>query len=134
MKYNTAVSSLMILLNEYEKLETISKKDYRTLLTLLNPIAPHITEELNKITNLGNPICESQWVKYDVNKLESNTFEMIVQVNGKVRGKMTVSTDTTNAQMEMLAKEIENVQKHIEGKEIVKVITIPKKMVNIVIK
>lgn len=134
MKYNTAVSSLMILLNEYEKLETISKRDYRTLLILLNPIAPHITEELNQIANLGSPICESEWVKYDSNKLENNTFEMVVQVNGKVRGKTLVSANASKEEMESLAKEIDNVKKSIEGKEIVKIITIPKKMVNIVIK
>ncbi len=78
---------------------------------LLNPIAPHITEELNQIVNLGKPICESEWVKYDSNKLENNTFEMVVQVNGKVRGKTMVSADTSNEEMEKIAKEIDNVKK-----------------------
>lgn len=134
MKYNTAVSSLMILLNEYEKQESISKKEYRTILILLNPIAPHITEELNEIANLGNPICESEWVSYDETKLENETYEMVVQVNGKLRGKASVQIDSSKEEMENIAKNIENVKKFIDGKEIIKIVVIPKKMVNIVIK
>ena len=134
MKYNTAISALMIMLNEYEKYDSITKDDYRVLLTLLNPTAPHITEELNEIYNLGKPLCESKWPDVDESKLVEDTFTMVVQVNGKVRGKIEVSSDTTKEQMEELAKEIDNVKVFIEGKEIVKVITIPKKLVNIVIK
>lgn len=134
MKYNTAVSSLMILLNELEKLDNITKKDYRTLLHLLNPFAPHITEELNEQYNLGNPLYCSSWPIYDNNKLVNDTYEMVVQVNGKLRGKIEVNKDTTNEEMEELAKTIDNVKMYIEGKEIVKVIVVPKKLVNIVIK
>jgi len=134
MKYNTAVSALMILLNEFEKLDSVSNKDYRTLLHLLNPIAPHITEELNEIYNLGSKFCESNWVEYDSSKLENNTFTMVVQVNGKVRGKIEVDSNTTEEQMKKLASEIDNVKVFTEGKEIVKIIVIPKKLVNIVVK
>ena len=134
IKYNTAVSALMILLNELEKLESVSKKDYRTILNLLNPIAPHITEELNEKYNLGSKFCESTWVTYDSNKLENDTYTMVVQVNGKVRGKMEVDTNTSKEQMENFAKEIDNVKLFIKNKEIVKVIIIPKKLVNIVVK
>ena len=74
MNYNTAVSALMILANAYDKLDTISRKDYRTLLVLLNPIAPHVTEELNEILNLGKPICESEWLTYDENKISDETY------------------------------------------------------------
>ena len=131
---NTAVSSLMILLNSLEELDSISRKDYRTLLTLLNPICPHITEELNEIYKLGDLIYKSEWPTYDSNKLEKNTFTMIVQVNGKVRGKIEVSSDTNEEEMKELASSIENVKVHLEGKEIAKVIVIPKKLVNIVVK
>ena len=134
MKYNTAVSSLMILLNELEKLDNITSKDYRTLLLLLNPIAPHITEELNEKYNLGEVLAVSKWPEYDDTKLEDETYEMVVQVNGKVRGKIVVSTNTTKEEMETLAKQIDNVVRYIENKEIVKIITVPKKLVNIVIK
>ncbi|MBE6138715.1 MAG: leucine--tRNA ligase [Firmicutes bacterium] len=134
MKYNTAVSALMILLNEYEKLESISYKDYRTLLHLLNPVAPHITEELNQQYKLGNALCEAAWPIYDENKLINETFTMVVQVNGKVRGKIEVSSDVSKEEMEKEALEIENVQKYLEGLEIVKVVTIPRKLVSIVAK
>ena len=134
MKYNTAVSALMILLNEYEKLESISNKDYRVLLHLLNPIAPHLTEELNEKYNLGKALCESSWPVYDQNKLVNETFTMVVQVNGKVRGKIEVSSDVSKEEMEKEALEIENVQKYLEGLEIVKVVTIPRKLVSIVAK
>ena len=134
IKYNTAVSALMILLNELEKLDTVSKKDYRVLLHLLNPIAPHITEELNEIYNLGNKFTESTWVEYDTNKLEDKTYTMVVQVNGKVRGKIEVDTNTTEEEMKKLSLEIENVKVFTDGKEIVKMIVVPKKLVNIVVK
>ena len=135
LKYNTAVSSLMIMLNEYEKYEQgITKDDYKVLLTLLNPIAPHITEELNEKYSLGKPLCETKWPEYDESKTVEDTYEMVVQVNGKVRGKIMASTSTSTEEMEELAKEIDNVKLFIEGKEIVKIITVPKRLVNIVIK
>lgn len=134
IKYNTAVSALMILLNELEKKAEISNKDYRTLLLILNPIAPHITEELNEKYELGDLLCKSAWPSYDTSKLVDDTYEMVVQVNGKVRGKIEVDIDITKEEMEKQALNIENVKNHIEGKEIVKVIIIPKKLVNIVVK
>ena len=134
IKYNTAVSALMILLNELEKLDTVSKKDYRTILHLLNPIAPHITEELNEIYNLGEKFCSSSWLEYDETKLENNTYTMVVQVNGKVRGKIEADTNTTEDEMKNLAMQIENVKVFTEGKDIVKMIVVPKKLVNIVVK
>ena len=134
MKYNTAVSSLMILLNKLEENDSVSRKDYRTLLQLLNPIAPHITEELNEKYDLGNKFCESTWIDYDSSKLENDTFTMVVQVNGKVRGKVDVNSCTTEEEMKSLATSIENVKSYVDGKEIVKVIVIPKKLVNIVIR
>ncbi len=134
IKYNTAVSALMILLNELEKKAEISNKDYRTLLLILNPIAPHITEELNEKYELGDLLCKSAWPSYDTSKLVDDTYEMVVQVNGKVRGKIEVDIDITKEEMEKQALNIENVKNHIEEKEIVKVIIIPKKLVNIVVK
>ena len=134
LDYNTAVSALMILLNETDNYETISRKDYRTLIQLLNPFAPHITEEINEICSLGDALCDSIWPTYDESKTIDSTYEMVVQVNGKVRGKIEVATDATEEDMKSLAREIDNVKNHIEGKEIVKEIVIPKKLVNIVVK
>ena len=134
LKFNTAVSSLMILTNEYEKQEEITTKDYRLLLTLLNPIAPHITEELNERYNLGEVICKSSWPTYDESKTEDETYTLIVQVNGNVRGKVEVSSNMEEEDMKKEAKNLENVKTFIEGKEIVKEIVVPKKLVNIVVK
>ena len=135
LKYNTAVSSLMIMLNEYDKYEDgITKDDYRLLLTLLNPIIPHITEELNEQYNLGKPICESPWPVYDESKVQDELLTLAIQVNGKLRGTINVTKDTPNDEVLKLAKEEENVSKHLEGKEIIKEIVIPNKIVNLVVK
>ena len=134
LKYNTAISSLMILLNEMEKLESVSKKDYRTLLLLLNPMAPHITEELNEMYELGAHLCDSKWPKYDESKLVEDVVTIAIQVNGKLRGTIEVPLDTREDKIKRLATENENVSKHIEGKEIVKIIVIKNKIVNIVVR
>ena len=134
MKYNTVVSALMILLNDYETYDSVSKDDLRVLVHLLNPIAPHITEEINEINKLGEVLAKSPWPIYDEAKTINDTFEMVVQVNGKVRGKIDVSSDISKEEMEKLALESENVKKYTEGKEIIKVITVPKKLVNIVVR
>ena len=133
MGYNTAVSSLMILANKYIEMESITKDDYHLLLVLLNPIAPHITEELNEMIGYS-PIVLDKWPEYDETKLNENEYEMVVQVNGKVRGKVLINIDASKDEMESIAKEIPNVKNFIDGKEIVKVITIPKKLVNIVVR
>ncbi len=134
MKYNTAVSALMILLNEYEKQEYITDYDLRVLITLLNPFAPHITEEINELKELGKPLCDSPWPKYDELKTQEDTYELIIQVNGKVRGKITVRINIDEEEMKKQAVNHENAIKHIEGKEIIKIIVVPKKLVNIVVK
>ncbi len=133
LSYNTAVSALMILANAYDEKESITKKDYKVLLTLLNPIAPHITEELNE--ELGyTPICKDKWPKYEEAKTIDNEKTIGVQVNGKVRSTITISTDEEEASIKEKALKDENVQRHIEGKEIVKIIVIKTKIVNIVVK
>jgi len=134
LKYNTAISSLMILLNEMEKLESISKKDYRTFLLLLNPMAPHITEELNEMYNLGACLCNSKWPKYDEAKLIDENITIAIQVNGKLRGTIEVKLDESEEIIKELAISNENVKKHLENKEIVKIIVIKNKIVNIVVR
>ena len=134
LKFNTAISALMILLNKMEKMSSISKADYRTYLTLLNPIAPHLTEELNEVYQLGKPLCESDWPKYDENKLVDEEKEIAVQVNGKVRATILVHINDSDEVIREKALQEANVMKHIEGKEIVKVIVIKGRIVNIVVK
>ncbi|MDE6292178.1 MAG: class I tRNA ligase family protein [Bacilli bacterium] len=135
LKYNTAVSALMIMLNEYEKFaDGISRDDYRLILTLLNPMAPHITEELNEMYNLGDTLCKSKWPEYDEAKIVLDSITLGVQVNGKLRGTVTVSPEASEDEIKTQAFEDENVKRHMEGKEIVKVIVIKGKIVNIVVK
>ena len=133
MAYNTAVSSLMILTNVYQDAKSISKEDYRLLLTLLNPIAPHITEELNESIGFS-PIVNSTWPVYDEDKTKDTTVTIAVSVNGKVRGKLEVDVDTPSDILQEKAFTLPNVQNFTNGKEIVKVIAIPNKIVNIVVK
>ena len=133
MNYNTAVSALMILTNEFSAKKSITKSDYSLLLTLLNPIAPHITEQLNE--EIGNePIVNSKWPEYDESKTISENITIGVQVNGKLRSTITIGINEEKEPIEKKALQEENVIKFIEGKQIVKTIVIPKKIVNIVVK
>ena len=133
MSYNTVVSALMILANAYDDLEEITKDEYRLLLTLLNPIAPHITEELN--STLGfEPICNTAWPTYDEEKTIENEIEIGVQVNGKLRASIKIKKDENQETIKEKALKEDNVIKNIEGKEVVKVIVVPNRIVNIVVK
>ena len=133
MKFNTAISELMKLVNEYYNVPSITKGDYKVLLTLLYPFAPHICEELNE--KMGySPICEGAWPTYDEDKTIDDEKEIAVQVNGKVRGTIVVNADMDEESIKKMALEESNVSKHTEGKEIVKVIIIKNKIVNIVVK
>lgn len=134
MKFNTAVSALMILLNKFEEQEEITKDDYRVFLILLNPIAPHITEELNEKYALGEAICKSSWPTYDEAKTIDEEKEIAVQVNGKVRATITININEDEESIKGKALTAENVKNHTAGKEIVKVIIIKGKIVNIVVK
>ena len=133
MSYNTYISALMILANAYDDLESITKKDYRLLLILLNPVAPHMTEELNE--QLGyDSICYASWPTYDEACLVEKEKEIAVQVNGKVRATIMISVDDNEDVIKEKALNAENVKRHTDGKEIVKVIVIKGKVVNIVVK
>ncbi len=131
MAYNTAVSSLMILANSFEEAPSITKEDYHLLLTLLNPIAPHITEELNQ--ELGfKPICESSWPEYDESKTIDSEIEIPVQINGKLKGTIKVANDSVEETVKALAhKELAEL---LDGKTIVKEIYVKNKIFNIVAK
>ena len=135
MNFNTAISQMMIFVNAVYKEDKITKEYASGFVKILNPIAPHITEEIWH-TFLGHTdtIANETWPSYDETKITEDTYTMVVQVNGKLRGKIDVSSETSKDEMERLAKSIPNVISFIDGKEIVKVITVPKKLVNIVVK
>ena len=134
MKYNTGISELMKLVNSYMDINSITKDDYMILIKLLHPVAPHITEELNEILGNTKLVENSSWPKYDDSKVVDDVIVIAVQVNGKVRDTIKVRTDENKEVVENEAMSANNVKKHLEGKEIVKVIVVPNKIVNIVIK
>lgn len=133
MKFNTAISQLMILLNAFIKKGSINKKELETYLILLNPFAPHLTEEIWQI--LGNDLQmsnENIWPIYDETKLTEDTIEMPVQINGKVRGKISIGIDASQEEVLEKANSTENVKIFLENKTIRKVIYIKGKILNIV--
>lgn len=134
MKYNTGISELMKLVNSYMDINSITKDDYMILIKLLHPVAPHITEELNEILGNTKLVENSSWPKYDDSKVVDDVIVIAVQVNGKVRDTIKVRTDENKEVVENEAMSANNVKKHLEGKEIVKVIVVPNKIVNIVVK
>lgn len=134
LHFNTAISQMMVFVNEAHKVDTMPKAYAEGLVQLLAPIAPHMMEELWSKFGHDESISYAKWPTYDESKLVSDTVEIIVQVNGKLRDKLEVATDTDKAKLEELARNDEKVQKFIDGKNIVKVIVIPNKIVNIVVK
>lgn len=134
LSFNTAISHLMVLVNAMYK-ETVIPKEYMEgLVKMLNPISPHITEELWSILGHEGTIAYEAWPVYDESKLVQTEFDIAVQVNGKLRGTIIISVNDTEDEIKEKALSNENVKRHTEGKEIVKVIVIKNKIVNIVVK
>ena len=133
LKFNTAIAQLMTLLNEMKAKGKITRKDFKTYLILLNPVAPHMTEELWEMMEFDGELNQTSWPSYDEDKLTFDTFEMPVQINGKVRGKVLMANDASKDDAVNAAKEDTNIKSYIEGKEIRKIIYVPGKILNIVI-
>jgi len=134
LKFNTAIAALMSLSNDINKVGSLNKADFKTLITLLNPVAPHITEELWSIMGYEGMLNETAWPTYEEKYLVDDEVEIVLQINGKVRDKLVVSATSTKEEMEAIAMSSERVQALIEGKNVVKVICVPKRLVNIVVK
>ena len=135
LNINTAISQMMIFMNAVQKEEKFPREYAEGFIKLMNPLTPHLAEEIwHEILGKEEELSYSKWPTYDESKLEEETYEMVVQINGKIRGKITVSSDTSEEEMLDIAKGITNVQTYLEGATIVKVITVPKKLINIVIK
>ncbi len=133
--FNTAIAQMMIFVNDVYRKKTFSRAQAIGFLKLLNPIAPHITEELYQtVFNKKDPLTYQEWPSFDEAKLVLDEVEVVVQVNGKLRDRMKAALDLSNDEVKKMALGLENVVKHIEDKEIVKIIIIPNKLVNIVIK
>lgn len=123
----------MSLSNDMRALGKITKADFKTYITLLNPVAPHITEELWQMAGFEGELNQTSWPKYDEKKLVFDEFEMPVQINGKMRGKVTMPIDASEDDALAAAKEDNNIKSHLEGKQIRKIIYIPGKILNIVV-
>ena len=133
MGYNTYISKLMVLTNAYEEAPSITKEDYRLLLILLNPVAPHITEELNQ--EMGyDLISNAVWPVCDESKLVEDSKEIAVQVNGKVRAVINITNDEDEESIKSKAMACVNVKKHLEGLNVEKIMVIKNKIVTIVAK
>ena len=133
MKYNTAIAAMMSYVNVLYKQEKVSKKYIKPLLQVLNPVAPHVTEELWQVLNLGGYIFESKWPEYDEPKIVSDEMEIPVQINGTVRYRINVPSDADEKTIENIALENPALQNYLNGKEIKKVIVIKSRIVNIVL-
>ncbi len=134
MKFNTGIAALMAFINDVMKVEKINKAEFKTFITLLNPVAPHITEELWQIAGFEGDLSDTKWPEYDEAKTVDNEIEVVVQINGKIRDKMMISADLDPKGMQEAALASEKVKELIEGKQVVKVIAVPKKLINIVVK
>ena len=134
MKFNTAIAALMTLINKIYDEGSLTKKELASFITLLNPVAPHITEEMWEMNGFDGMLCEQKWVEYDEEKTVEATIEIPVSVCGKLRGVVSVPADADKDAVIAAAKEDEKVQSFIAGKTIVKEIFVPGRMVNIVVK
>lgn len=133
MRFNTAISSIMILLNEFDKEEFISKEHYEVIIKLIAPFAPHFTEELwNTIGNKGS-VHGSIWPKFDPSKLVDSNVTISVQINGKARATLTTQRDANDKDVENMALNMDEVKKWTDGKEIKKVIVVKNRIINIVL-
>ncbi len=139
--FNTAIAAMMELLNTIQAYHCETKRDHmlvkealEALLLMLSPITPHITHALWRILGHEDAIINQPWPKVDLEALQRETLDVVVQVNGKVRAQITVAAKIDNKTLEKAALEHENVKRHITGKELQKVIIVPNKLINIVVK
>ncbi len=134
MKFNTAIAAMMTLLNEIGETKAITRGEYRTLLILLNPFAPHITEEIWQNLGFEGRVYQQAWPEFDESKCKDDVIEIIVQLNGKLRDKLKIAADASKEDMLKAAYALEKVSSGIEGKTVVKEIVVPGRLVNIVVK
>jgi len=134
MKYNTAIAAMMSFVNDVTSDNYITKGELKAFVTLLNPVAPHITEEIWKEMNFGGMLNQGNWPEWDEEKTVDDVIELPVQISGKVRGKILVSKDADVETARKIVVEDENINKYLEGKTTVKEIYVPGKIFNIVVK
>ena len=134
MKFNTCISTFMTMINEFYKLKRINKAEYTTFLHLLNPFAPHITEEINQLIGNKEELAYKKWPEYDEEKTIDDEIKLPVQFNGKLKSLINIAKDTEEEEVKKLVHEDEKVKKALEGKTIVKEIYVKNRIYNIVVK
>ena len=133
LRFNTAIAQMMIFVNEAYKERKLPKEYLESFLLLLNPVAPHITEELwNTVLGHKELLVYEQWPSYDIAKTLNNEITVVVQINGKLRDKLEVAADTSKEELEKAALELPRIKELLNGLTIRKVIVVPNKLVNIV--
>ncbi len=134
LKFNTAIAAMMTLINEIYENGSITRKEFADLIIILNPFAPHITEELWEINGFDGKLHNQNWVKFDEEKCKEDSVEIAIQVNGKLKARVTINANSTSEEAIFAAKSDEKVLAEIQGKTIVKEIYVKGKIVNIVVK
>jgi len=134
IKFNTSLSKMMECMNEISSSKTLSKNDKEHIIKLISPFAPHLSEELWEEIGNTNSVFDENWPKYQENKILDSSMTIAIQVNGKLRGSIEVSTDASKDSILLNSKDVENVKKFIDGTNIVKEIYVPNKLVNLVVK
>ena len=134
MKFNTAIAALMTLLNDIYNKGSINNAELKTFVTLLNPFAPHVTEEIWAAQNYGGMLANGHWVDYDEAKCVDDEIEIVAQINGKVRAKLMIPAEIDSAEAIELAKKDPAIAAAIEGKNVVKELYVKGRLVNIVVK
>jgi leucyl-tRNA synthetase len=133
LRFNTAISQLMIFLNEAMKLEELPRKELEEFVLLLSPLAPHLSEELWELLGHKTSLAYEAWPAFEHAKTVEDMVEVVLQVNGKVRGKLLVTQGTHDKELERLAHEESNIQRHVAGKKVVRTIVVKNKLVNVVV-
>ncbi len=134
MKFNTAIAALMTVINEFYRKGSVTKGELKTFIHLLNPTAPHITEEMWQLMGCADTISSTPWPVFDEAKTVDDSVEIVLQINGKIREKLVIPSGLDKAQTEKFALESEKIKELLQGKQIIKVISVPGKLVNIVCK
>jgi len=134
LKFNTAIATLMAVTNDINHNGSLTKAEFKTLLILLNPVSPHVTEELWEQCDFEGMLNQQKWPIYEEAKTIDDKIEIVIQINGKVKQKLEVDSNITKEQMIELANNNSKILKFIEGKTVIKVIAVPKRLINIVVK
>jgi leucyl-tRNA synthetase len=134
MKYNTAIAAMMSMVNELTESAKVTADEFKALLLILSPVAPHICEEIWQIQGYGEPLYLQPWPNYDEKHLVKAESEIAIQINGRIRARMLVPTDMTQEEATQVLPGTDEVKNLIEGKEIIKLIFVPGRLLNIVVR